>query len=130
VGDALQRLNEVRDVLDAVFEQITDPLPAGKQFDRVLGVHKGRQHHDAGLRELLADRHGRREPFGRLTGWHPDVDHGKVGPLGADQGHEAARLPGLADNLESRPFQQPRYGLAQQHVVVSQHDPHRTAGIA
>jgi hypothetical protein len=105
-------------------------LPAGKQFDRVLGVHEGRQHHDAGFRELLADGHSRAEPLGGMPGWHPDVDHGEIRALRPDQGDEAVRVPGLAGDLESRPFQQPRYALAQQHVVFGQHDPHRTAGIA
>jgi AcrR family transcriptional regulator len=89
VGDALQRLDELRDVFDTVFEQVTDPLPAGKQFHRVLGVDEGRQHHDAGLRELLADGQRRPEPLGGMPGRHPDVDHGEIRALRPDQGDDA-----------------------------------------
>jgi hypothetical protein len=80
--------------------------------------------------KLLADGHGRVEAFGGMTGRHPDVDHDQVRALRADEGDEAVRVPGLAGDLESRPFQQPRDTLAQQHVVFSQDDPHWTAGIA
>ena len=50
--------------------------------------------------------------------------------LSTDQRDEAIRVPGLADDLESRPFQQPRYALAQQDIVIGQNNPHRMAGIA
>jgi hypothetical protein len=65
-----------------------------------------------------------------MTGWHPDVDHDEIGALRPDQGDEAVRVPGLAGDLESGPFQQPCYALAQQNVVIGQHNPHRTAGTA
>jgi hypothetical protein len=65
-----------------------------------------------------------------MTGWHPDVEHGEVRALHPDQVDQAVRIPGLAGDLESRPFQQPRYALAQQHIVIGQHNPHRTAGVA
>jgi hypothetical protein len=128
VGDAPQRLGELRDVADSVFEQVTDPSPAGKQSHRVLGMHKGRQHHDAGLRELLADGQRRVEPFGGMTWWHPDVDNDEIRALRPDQGDEAACVPGLAGDLESRPFEQPRHALPQQDVVIGQDDTHRPAG--
>ena len=65
-----------------------------------------------------------------MTWWHPDVDHEEVRALRPDQGDEAVRVPGLAGDLESGPFQQPRNALAQQHVVLGQNNPNRTAGIA
>jgi hypothetical protein len=64
-----------------------------------------------------------------MTGWHPDVNHGEIRALHTDQVDEAPRVPGLARELESRPFQQPRYALAQQHVVLGQNNPHWTPGI-
>ena len=69
----------------------------------MLGVDKGRQHHNAGLRELLADGDGRVEPLGGMTGWHPDVDHDEIGALRPDQGDEAVRVPGpLGEELADR----------------------------
>ena len=65
-----------------------------------------------------------------MPGWHPDVDNDEIRALRPDQGNQAVRVPGLAGDLESRPFQQPRHALAQQHVVLGQHNPHRTAGTA
>ena len=65
-----------------------------------------------------------------MTGWHPDVNHDKIGALRPDQGHEAVGVPSLAGHLESRPFEQPCHALAQQDIVVGQDDPYRPAGIA
>jgi len=50
--------------------------------------------------------------------------------LRPDQRDEAIRVSGLAGDLESRPFQQPCYAFAQQHIVLGQDNPHRTARIA
>jgi ElaB/YqjD/DUF883 family membrane-anchored ribosome-binding protein len=80
--------------------------------------------------KLLADGHGRVEAFGGMTGRHPDVDHDQVRALRADEGDEAVRVPGLAGDLESRSFQQSRYALAQQDIVVRQNDPYQAVGIA
>jgi hypothetical protein len=54
----------------------------------------------------------------------------EIRALRPNQVDEAVRVPGLAGDLESRPFQQSRYALAQQHIVIGQNNPHRTAGIA
>jgi len=65
-----------------------------------------------------------------MTGRHPDVDDGEIRALRPDEGDEALRVPGLAGDVESGPFQQSRDALAQQHVVIGQNNPYRTAGIA
>ena len=65
-----------------------------------------------------------------MPGRHPDVDHDEIRALRPDQGDEPLRVPRLAGDLESRPFQQARYALAQQHVVIGQHDAHRSAATA
>jgi hypothetical protein len=48
-----------------------------------------------------------------MTGRHPDIHHDEIRALHPDQGDEAVRISGLAGDLESGPFQQPRYALAQ-----------------
>ena len=120
--DPLQRPGELVHVRDAALDQVTDPLTAGQEFGRLLDLHVRGQHHDRRLRKLLADGRGGVEAFRRVSGRHPDVDDREVGTHLPDQLDQLGGAP--ASPTTSKPSgPQARQSLAEENVVVGNHDP-------
>ena len=63
------------------------------------------------------------EPVVALSGRHLDVHYGHVGPVSEALPEQVVRVPRLGHHLEARVPEQPRDSLAQQHVVLTDHDP-------
>jgi len=53
---------------------------------------------------------------------HPDVDDREVGTKLADELDEVESGAGLTDDLEARTLEQPCQALAEENVVVGQHN--------
>ncbi len=85
-------------------------MAGGEQLHRLLDLRMRRENQDAYSGEFLAG--------------HPDVDDGQVRTMPADQGQEPRRVVGLAHHLEPGSFEQARDSLAEQDVIVRQHDAH------
>jgi PAS domain S-box-containing protein len=120
LDDAVERLDEVVHVGDAVLQQVTAPASGADQVHRLLDLDVGGKHQDGHVGKLRADHPGRLEALGRVAGWHPDVDDGKVGLLFADNGQQAGRVAGLADDGEAGALEKACQGFAEQNVIVGQ----------
>src|SRR5204862_8189151 len=61
---------------------------------------------------------------------HLDVDEDDVGPRQFDETHELLAGPGLPDDLEACLDQQASQALAQEQLVIGDHDPHGISAIS
>jgi hypothetical protein len=93
-------------------------MAAGEQLHRLLDLDVRRQDEDPGLGELVTDHARGLEPLGLVIGRHADVDYRHVGLMLTNQGEEAGRVAGLADDLEPGPLEQAQQPFAEQDVVV------------
>ena len=107
----------------APLEQVADPIARREQVRRLLDLDMRREHEDARLRKLVADRLCRYEAFGRVRGRHPNVDDDKLGLVLANEGKEFVRVAGLADHLKTRPLEHAYDALTEKDVIVGHHDP-------
>jgi membrane-associated phospholipid phosphatase len=120
--DPLQRLDEVVDVGNAALQQVAAALTAGEQVHRVLDLDVRRQDQDGDHGELGTDHPGRVQAFGGMAGRHPDVHDHQLRILLPHQLHELRGVTGLPDHGKARALEQAREPLAQQDIIVSQHD--------
>jgi hypothetical protein len=120
--DPLQRVDEFVHVQNATLEQVSDPIARRKELCRLLDLDMCREHEDARLRKLVADRLCRYEPFRRVGGRHPNVDDDELGLVLAHELEELVRVAGLADHPKTRPLEHARDALTEKDVVVGHHD--------
>ena len=118
------RADELVALGDPVLQQVRQSAVAlAEQRERVLLVVVGREHHDAGVGMLVADRVRAVDPLQLERGRHLDVGHHHVGRVLGGGGQQAGRVLGDPDDLdvvvgiEQRP-----HALAHEDVVLSQHD--------
>ena len=126
VGDAVHGVDEDRDVADALLEQVADAL--GVVADQVDGVgllEVLREHEHAGLGERVAQLDRRAQAVVLVGRRHLDVDDGDVGAMRARAAQEVVGVAGLRDDLEAGALEDARDPLAQQDVVLADHDPNR-----
>jgi hypothetical protein len=67
--------------------------------------------------------HSGREPVSAVRGRHPDIDDRQVRDVPANQLQQLRAVARLADHLETRPPQQASNPLADQHIVIGNHNP-------
>jgi hypothetical protein len=77
------------------------------------------QDEDRDLRHLLANRLRSLETFGRMAGWHPNVDDRKLWPMLTDEAQERRRVAGLTDDAVTGLREQTGKPFAKQEIVVS-----------
>ena len=83
-----------------------------------------RKDEDTDLRVGAPDLLGRDEAFVGVGRGHLDVDEDDVRPPEVDETHELLAGPGLPDDIEACLDQQASQALAQEQLVVGNHDPH------
>src|ERR687897_3838038 len=74
---------------------------------------------------LAAQLERRSQPVVLVVGRHLDVDYGYVGPVCARPSQEILCVPGLSHDLEACALEYPRDALAQEDVVLADHDAKR-----
>jgi PAS domain S-box-containing protein len=124
--DSFDRINELRHVPDALFEQVADArgrLPDELEHVGRLEVLGQDQYRRGRMRAPDLDRGD--EAIVRVSGRHADVDDRDVGRVGADLQQQIVRAAGAADDLVSRILQERGDALAQQRVVVGDNDVQR-----
>jgi hypothetical protein len=114
----VQRLDEIIHIGDPVLEQVAAAASGTDQLHGLLDLDVRGQHQDGDVGEPLADFPGCLEPLSRVPGRHADVHDGEIGQLLADDGQQALRVAGLADDGEARAFQEARQRFPEQHVIV------------
>jgi hypothetical protein len=127
VGDAFDRVDELRDVAHAVLEQVADARRVvAYELEHVgrLEVLGEDEHRDS--RVVTSDLRGRHKPVVGVAGRHPDVDDRDVGQRGLHLLHEVVGVVRAPDDLVAGLAQQRGDPLAQQRVVVG--DDHAQAG--
>ena len=118
-------MNEA-DVGDAVLEQIADAAGVlGDQIHRVGLVAKLGEHQDADLGVLAADLDRGAQAVVGVVGRHLHVDHRDIRTVRGDLALEVDRIPRLRDDVEAVVGQQAAEPLAQQQLVLGDHDPQR-----
>ena len=124
--DPVDRVDELGDVGDAALEQVADPLARREQLHRLVDLDVRGEHENSRCRELLADDACRVESLGGVRRWHPNVDDDDLGFVCTNESEERRGIAGLADDLESVPFEQRRETLSQQDVVIRERDARAT----
>ena len=76
----------------------------------------------ADLRVLVLDLLGGARALVGEGGRHADVDHDELGPVTRDRGEQARRVAERGDDLVAAVLEQPRQALAQEHLVLGDHD--------
>ena len=71
---------------------------------------------------LVAKLHRRAQAVVLVARRHLDVDHGDVGPVRQRPAQEVLRVAALRHHVEARLRQQPHHALAQEDVVLADHD--------
>src|SRR5437763_14058394 len=61
--------------------------------------------------------------------WHPDVEDDEIGVLLGDRGQQAIGVAERRDDLMAAVFEESCEPLAQQHLVLRDHDPHGSSAI-
>jgi hypothetical protein len=59
-----------------------------------------------------------------VVGRHPDVDDRDVGPARSDDPQQRIGVPAASGDLDAGVLEQPRETVAQEHLVVGDHDAH------
>ena len=72
--------------------------------------------------QLVAQLHRRAQAVVLVARRHLHVDHGDVGPVRERPAQEVVGVAGLGDDVEAGLGEQPRDALAQQDVVLADHD--------
>src|SRR5262245_1832718 len=124
-ADALQRVGQLRDVGDAILQQIADARGVlGDQLHRVGGLDMLGEDEHADLGARHADLLGRAQPLVGVRRRQADVYDDRVGRPQVDLAHQI--LPGLAltDDLESCLLQEAGQALPEQDDVLGDHDAH------
>ena len=128
-GDPAQGVHELRDVADAVLEQVADAAGAVREeLGRVLALDVLAEHEDraAGHAPARLDRGS--EPFVPLARWHPHVDHGHVRSMLRDRLDERVTVTDLRDDRAARFLDEPGDPFANQDRVLRDHDAERRVG--
>jgi len=124
-GHPVQRLEELLDPAHPLLEQVAQPRGAtGQQVggEGLLDVRREHEHGQAGQPPPGLD--GGDDALVGMRGRHPHVDDGHVGLVLVDGGQERGRAVGGRHHVERLGPQQQRQALAQQRVVLGDHDPH------
>ena len=129
VGDALGGGEELADVEHAVLEQVAEAAERD-QLDGVgrLDVLGEDEHAQLWVRLLDLPRCAR-----ALVGEgrrHPDVQDDEVGIVLGDRGQQPVASPERGDDLVSGVLEQSPEPLAQQHLVLGDHDPHGSSAVS
>ena len=121
--DPLERVRELVDVSDPRLQHVADAAASAEQLHRVLDLDVRGQDEDRDLRQLLADRPRRLEPFGRMGRRHADVDDRDVRLLLPHELDQALGVARLTDDVVAPLAQQRGEALPKQHVVVGDRRP-------
>jgi hypothetical protein len=62
-------------------------------------------------------------------GRHPDVEDDEVGLVARHRGDEVARVASGGGDLVAAILEQARRALAQQHLILGDHDPHGSSAV-
>ena len=128
-GDAPHGVGEQLEVGHAVLEQVADALGVvADQVDRVALLRVLAEHEHADVRLRRADLHRRAQPVVGVVGRHLHVDDRDVRLVRGDLAQQVGRIAGLGDDLEAGVAEQPHDPLAQQRLVLGDHDAHRRHG--
>ena len=123
IGDPFDRLDEVRDVPDAFLEQVSDTRGiVPDELEHVRRLEMLREDEHGNRRLLAADLGGGDEPVVGVPGRHAHVDDRDVRRVRADLEEELVCAPGPADDLVSGVLEQRCDALAEERVVVGDHD--------
>ena len=98
------------------------------QVDGVGLLEVPRQDQHAGLGERLAQLERRAQTVVRVRGRHLDVDDRDVGTMRTRAAQEVVGVAGLRDDVEARTLQDADDPLAEEDVVLADHDPNRHEG--
>ena len=124
--DAFDRLDEVGDVPHAILEQVADSRGVvSDELEHVRRLDVLREHEYGDRRVRAPDLRGGDQPVVRVPRRHADVDDRDVREVGADLEEQVVGVPCAADDLVPRVLEQRCDPLAQQRVVVGDHDAER-----
>ncbi len=126
-GDARDRIDEALDVTHALLQQVADSLGAiADELERIaLVIELGEQQH-AGVRTLTSYLNGRLQTVVAVARRHVDVGDDDCGLVGKPLTQKIRGVAGLSGDLESGLDEQPDDPLAQQHIVLADHDTQRS----
>ena len=123
--DALDRLDERAHVADALLEQVAEARGAGReQLGRVDGLDVLAEDQDAGLRVARAQLDRGAHALVGERRREPHVDDRQVGLVRADDPQQPGAVVGVRDDLDPALAHERDEPLAQQRVVLGDHDPH------
>jgi hypothetical protein len=126
-GHRPDRRHEVVEILDPFLQEVGAPCAAAlEELERVARCRVLAEDDHARVRVGLADPLGGPDAFVGVPGRHADVGDHDVGPLRIHGGEQAIEVLADRDDLEVRlRLQQPSDPLADQQVIVRDHDPER-----
>jgi hypothetical protein len=108
-----------------VLEEVADAAgPVAEQRREVAAGHVLRQHQNAGRRAGPADVQRRAEAVVGVVGWHPDVGDDDVRPVGGRRRPQRVGVADRGDDVDVVAGQQEREPLAQEGLVLADHDAH------
>ena len=96
-----------------------------EEFEGLVDLDVRGQQEDRHLWSVSTDGAGGLEALGLMPRWHPDVHDGQVRSEAVDEIEQSVGVVGLSDDIEPRPLQQAGDALAQEDIVIGQHDPGR-----
>jgi hypothetical protein len=122
LGDALDRIDERRDVADALLEQVADAVRVlADQIERERLLEELRQDQDPRLVGPAAQLERRAQPVVLPARRHLHVDDRDVGPVRARLAQEVDGVARLRDDVQSRLREDPRDPRAEEDVVLADH---------
>ncbi len=122
--DPAERVHELLDPADPLLEQVAEPVDAtGQQVGGEGLLHVGGQHQNGEPGAPPPRLDGRPDPFVGVGGRHAHVQDGDVGLVRVDGGEH--RIGGVrgGHHVQSLGPQQQGEPLAQQRIVLGDHDP-------
>src|SRR5271165_5128423 len=126
-SDACDRIDEGLHVTHALLQQVADSLGAiTDELERIALVIELREQQHAGVRTLTSYLNGRPQTVVAVTRRHVDVGDDDRGLVGKALAQKIRGVAGLSGDLEPGLDEQPGNPLAQQHVILADHDPQRS----
>ena len=123
-SDARDRIDEGLHVTHALLQQVADPVGSiADELKRIALVIELREQQHAGVRALTSYLNGRPQTVVAVTRRHLDVGDDDRGLVGKALAQKIRGVAGLSGDLEPGLDEQPGNPLAQQHVILADHDP-------
>jgi hypothetical protein len=96
----------------------------------VAGLDVLREHEHADLWMAVLDLLGGTGAFVGESRRHSDIDHDQVGAMSCDCRDQLPRIPAGRRHFVPAVGKQPSQALAQQHLVLGDHDPHGSSAVS